>query len=135
MCFSLLLSRLSYLCISITTSDPSLDLLTIQKDFFYDGFVGAAESNRKQCFSRTFDVNIAVSVRRPIRFYELPSRTPRSPHLHGSSVLFTPSTQNFRKEMPQSTAGAGNGIRTRMVSPPADFKSAASTDLTIPADQ
>ena len=103
--------------------------------FFYDGFVGAAGSNRKQCFSRTFDVNIAVSVRCPIRFYEPPSRTPRSPHLHGSSVLFTPSTQNFRKEMPQSTAGAGNGIRTRMVSPPADFKSAASTDLTIPADQ
>ena len=93
---SLLLYRLSYLCMPITTTHLSLDLLTIQKSFF-DGFVGAAESNRKQCFSRTLFCKIAVSVRRPIRFYELPSRTPRSPHLHGSSVLFTPSTQTSER--------------------------------------
>ena len=117
---------------SITTTDLPLDLLTIQKRNF-DGFVGAAESNRKQCFSRTFVVKIAVSVCRPLRKRGFHPGLPDCRTY--TAVVFYSHRQpkTSERKMPQSTAGAGNGIRTRMVSPPADFKSAASTDLTIPA--
>lgn len=128
-----MLYRLSYLCISISSTQRNSVMLTTRIDFFVTAFGSYGNRTRKQKISSFLEEYCCkcLPFSTPLRCHP---DAPIVPHLHGSSGLSHRRTKGDESRN-ITTAGADDGSRTHNPQQAEELKSSVYANSTTSAYQ